>query len=102
MGKLRFGLWYDFRNPPQWRQDPTRLYEAIIAQVAQAEALGWDAVWLSEHHFIDDGYAPSMTRQHALVRRQRSVKAGVEEPRAATSRYLPPRLDLSCCTLSRP
>ena len=24
--RLRFGLWYDFRNPPQWRQDPTRLY----------------------------------------------------------------------------
>ena len=21
--RLRFGLWYDFRNPPQWRQDPT-------------------------------------------------------------------------------
>src|SRR6266542_483889 len=60
MGKLRFGLWYDFRNPPQWRQDPARLYEAILAQAARAEALGWDDVWLSEHHFIEDGYTPSM------------------------------------------
>jgi alkanesulfonate monooxygenase SsuD/methylene tetrahydromethanopterin reductase-like flavin-dependent oxidoreductase (luciferase family) len=58
--RLRFGLWYDFRNPPQWRQDPTKLYRSIFAQVERAEALGWDDVWLSEHHFIADGYTPSM------------------------------------------
>jgi len=58
--RLRFGLWYDFRNPPQWRQDPAALYEGIFAQIARAEALGWDDVWLSEHHFIADGYTPSM------------------------------------------
>jgi len=57
---LRFGLWYDFRNPPQWRQDPAALYEGVFAQIARAEALGWDDVWLSEHHFIADGYTPSM------------------------------------------
>jgi alkanesulfonate monooxygenase SsuD/methylene tetrahydromethanopterin reductase-like flavin-dependent oxidoreductase (luciferase family) len=57
---LRFGLWYDFRNPPRWRQDPTRLYEGIFQQIARAEQLGWHDVWLSEHHFIDDGYTPSM------------------------------------------
>lgn len=58
--KLRFGLWYDFRNPPEWRQDPTRLYRGIVEQCVRAEALGWDDIWLSEHHFIDDGYTPSM------------------------------------------
>ncbi len=58
--KLRFGLWYDFRNPPEWRQDPAKLYEGILAQIARAESLGWDDVWLSEHHFIADGYTPSM------------------------------------------
>ena len=31
--RLRFGLWYDFRNPPQWRQDPTRLYRGIVDAV---------------------------------------------------------------------
>ena len=59
-GQLRFGLWYDFRNPPQWRQDPALLYEGIVSQIERAEALGWDDVWLSEHHFIADGYTPSM------------------------------------------
>ena len=57
---LRFGLWYDFRNPPAWRQDPTRLYRGLLDQIARADALGWDDVWLSEHHFIPDGYTPSM------------------------------------------
>lgn len=57
---LRFGLWYDFRNPPPWRQDPALLYEGILAQIERAERLGWDDVWLSEHHFVEDGYTPSM------------------------------------------
>lgn len=56
----RFGLWYDFRNPPRWARDPTALYRATLEQIARAEALGWDDVWLSEHHFIEDGYTPSM------------------------------------------
>jgi probable F420-dependent oxidoreductase len=67
MKNLRFGLWYDFRNPPEWRQDPTRLYEATIAQAARAELLGWDDVWLSEHHFIEDGYTPSMLPLAAAI-----------------------------------
>ena len=57
---LRFGLWYDFRNPEQWWQEPAKLYEGILSQIERAEALGWDDVWLSEHHFIADGYTPSM------------------------------------------
>ncbi len=64
---VRFGLWYDFRNPPEWRQDPTRLYREILDQVVRAEQLGWDDVWLSEHHFIDDGYTPSMLPLAAAI-----------------------------------
>src|SRR6187397_661808 len=77
MRKLRFGLWYDFRNPPQWRQDPARLYESIIAQAARAEALGWDDVWLSEHHFIEDGYTPSMLPlAAAIAARSQKIRIG--------------------------
>jgi alkanesulfonate monooxygenase SsuD/methylene tetrahydromethanopterin reductase-like flavin-dependent oxidoreductase (luciferase family) len=56
---LRFGLWYDFRNPVQWARDSSDLYQQVIDQVVRAEELGWDDAWLSEHHFIDDGYLPS-------------------------------------------
>ena len=58
--KLSFGLWYDFRNPPQWQRDNTELYSAIFDQIVKAEAAGFDDVWLSEHHFLDDCYSPSM------------------------------------------
>jgi probable F420-dependent oxidoreductase len=57
---LRFGLWYDFRNPQRWRQDWSRLYQETLEQAAWAESLGFDSVWLSEHHFTDDGYLPAL------------------------------------------
>ena len=57
---ITFGLWYDFRNPPQWRRPDAEVYQASIDQIARAEALGFDDVWLSEHHFCDDSYSPSM------------------------------------------
>src|SRR5713101_6512444 len=28
--KIRFGLWYDFRNPSQWHQSPDQLYAATL------------------------------------------------------------------------
>src|SRR3979490_1808676 len=58
--KIRFGLWYDFRNPAQWRRPADRLYREILDQIAWSENNGFDDVWLSEHHFIEDGYLPSI------------------------------------------
>src|SRR5438132_11695416 len=65
--KLRFGLWYEFRNPPQWRQPSDRLYREILDQIAWAENHGFDDVWLSEHHFIEDGYLPSILPAAAAI-----------------------------------
>ncbi len=56
---VRFGLWYDFRNPPQWWRPSEQLYGQILDQIVWAEELGIDSVWLTEHHFCDDGYTPS-------------------------------------------
>jgi len=58
--KLRFGLWYDFRNPPAWHRPSTQLYCETLEQIAWADQHGFDDVWLSEHHFLDDGYASSL------------------------------------------
>ena len=57
--KVGFGLWYDFRNPPQWRKPSDRLYREILDQIVWGENNGFDDVWLSEHHFIEDGYLPN-------------------------------------------
>jgi len=56
---VHYGLWYDFRNPDPWRQDPENFYAERLNQIAAAEAAGFDSVWLTEHHFCEDGYTPS-------------------------------------------
>lgn len=54
-----FGLWYDFRNPAQWQRPFSTLYAEALDQIAWAESIGVDSVWLTEHHFCEDGYTPS-------------------------------------------
>lgn len=56
---MKFGVWYHLRNPDRWRQPPAVLYARTLDQIAAAEALGFDSVWTSEHHFTGDGYLPS-------------------------------------------
>jgi alkanesulfonate monooxygenase SsuD/methylene tetrahydromethanopterin reductase-like flavin-dependent oxidoreductase (luciferase family) len=56
---VNFGLWYDFRNPRQWRRPFGQMYANYLDQIVRAEALGFNSVWLTEHHFCDDGYTPS-------------------------------------------
>jgi probable F420-dependent oxidoreductase len=57
---MKFGIWYDFRNPEPWRRPWSTLYAALLDQIAWADSLGFDSVWLSEHHFTDEGYLPSV------------------------------------------
>jgi alkanesulfonate monooxygenase SsuD/methylene tetrahydromethanopterin reductase-like flavin-dependent oxidoreductase (luciferase family) len=64
---MRFGLLYDFRNPAQWRMPNDRLYAQILEQMVFAEQLGFESIWLSEHHFVDDGYCPSLLTLAAHV-----------------------------------
>lgn len=75
---LRFGLQYDFRNPLQWRQPWVNLYQGLIEQIEWADRdLGFDNVWLSEHHFVEDGYTPSvLALAAALALRTRRVTLG--------------------------
>lgn len=62
-----FGLWYDFRNPPQWERSFSSLYRETPDQNEWAESLGIDSVWLTEHHFIEDSYTPSPFRLAAAI-----------------------------------
>ena len=56
---VNFGLWYDFRNPAPWTVPFEQMYADSLDQIAEAEVLGFDSVWLTEHHFCADGYTPS-------------------------------------------
>ena len=51
---INYGLWYDFRNPRQWRQPNELFYAERLQQIADAEALGFEACFFvlirtSEH-----------------------------------------------------
>lgn len=47
------------RYPGDPRSDGDRYREAL-ALAEEAERLGFDSVWVSEHHFFDDSYLPSV------------------------------------------
>lgn len=64
---MRFGLTYDFRNPTRFERPSPELYEALLDQIVLAEELGYDQVWLTEHHFTDDGYNPSVLPMAAAI-----------------------------------
>jgi alkanesulfonate monooxygenase SsuD/methylene tetrahydromethanopterin reductase-like flavin-dependent oxidoreductase (luciferase family) len=74
---VNFGLWYDFRNPSRWRVPFERLYAETLEQIAWAESIGFDSVWLTEHHFCDDGYTPSpLVIAAAIGARTRRMRIG--------------------------
>lgn len=37
-----------------------QLYEECVRDAQLAESLGFDSFWMGEHHFVYDGYAPSL------------------------------------------
>jgi alkanesulfonate monooxygenase SsuD/methylene tetrahydromethanopterin reductase-like flavin-dependent oxidoreductase (luciferase family) len=55
----RFGLYYDFRNPPAAGRPFEQVYRENLEQIRWAEQAGFGSFWVSEHYFADDGYTPS-------------------------------------------
>lgn len=74
---VQFGLTFDFRNPKQWNLPWDTLYGRTLDQISFAEELGYDSVWLTEHHFSEDGQATSpMTTLAAIASRTKRVLIG--------------------------
>lgn len=57
---MKFGVWYDLRNPPRWQQPYAQLYAETLQQIVWAESAGFESVQVSEHHVTDEGYLPSV------------------------------------------
>lgn len=64
---MDIGLLFPFRNPPEWRIPFPQFYAEQLRQTEVAEKLGYDTIWLTEHHFTEDGYSPSLLPVAAAI-----------------------------------
>jgi len=56
--KLGLGI-YSMQSVPQRPDAHVKLYRDLLDDAELAEHLGFDSIWLSEHHFWFDGYCPA-------------------------------------------
>ena len=71
------GFLFPFRNPAFNRRPWAELYQQDLELCVYSEELRLDHVWLTEHHFIDDGYSPSLIPiATAIAARTTKVRIG--------------------------
>jgi alkanesulfonate monooxygenase SsuD/methylene tetrahydromethanopterin reductase-like flavin-dependent oxidoreductase (luciferase family) len=74
---MQVGVYFDMRNPARWRRDPVEMYGAFPELCEEAERVGLDSVWVTEHHGFDDDYLPSpLTLLAAAAVRTNRVRLG--------------------------
>src|SRR5712691_5768223 len=64
---MNFGLLMSFRNSSRHELSYANLYAKHLELCVEAEELGFDTIWLSEHHFVKDGYSPSVLPLAAAI-----------------------------------
>jgi probable F420-dependent oxidoreductase len=74
---LRVGVTFGLRNPETSGEGWGEFYARSLDLFEEIDELGFDAIWLSEHHFAADGYCPSvMAVAAAVAARTRRVRIG--------------------------
>ncbi len=75
---MKFGYMFDFRQPPGTPNENTRaFYPAMFEQIDFLDQAGFDSIWITEHHFVDDGYlAAAMPMMAAIAARTRRATIG--------------------------
>jgi alkanesulfonate monooxygenase SsuD/methylene tetrahydromethanopterin reductase-like flavin-dependent oxidoreductase (luciferase family) len=74
---MRLGMYVDMRNPSRWQRPWDRHYGRWLERIEEAERLGAASVWLTEHHFFDDGYLPQCwTFAAAIAARTTTLRIG--------------------------
>lgn len=94
----RFSLFYNFDAAPD--ADIHQIYRDVEEQIIRADALGFDGVWIAEHHFASFGRSPAplqfLARVSALAPNLRLGTAIAEAPH-----YHPLRLAEEAALLDR-
>jgi alkanesulfonate monooxygenase SsuD/methylene tetrahydromethanopterin reductase-like flavin-dependent oxidoreductase (luciferase family) len=89
---MRFGVGdFSGQRPPESPADHRQLYGEMLDQAALIEASGLDSMWVSEHHFAEDGYMPAVLPIVAALL-ARTSRITVATDRLAASLHDPIRL----------
>lgn len=64
--RLGYGL-ITCQRPPDDPRSDADIYGEVVERCVVAERAGFDSVWVSEHHFLDDGYMPSLLVASAAI-----------------------------------
>lgn len=62
---IGFGLLSAQARPGE--TDWSRAYEETVSVAKLSEQLGFSSIWTTEHHFVDDGYMPSLAVVSAAI-----------------------------------
>src|SRR2546426_11612050 len=55
--RMEFGLFFLMQRDEQWSEQA--VYDSGLEQMLAAESLGYQSVWIAEHHFNDYGLCPA-------------------------------------------
>lgn len=61
---MRFGTFHLFERP--FARSESEVYEAQMEQICHADAVGFDWVWLTEHHFSSEPYVPDVEGEYCI------------------------------------
>ena len=73
---MDFGIYLAFENPKDWEVPTTEVCAEALSQVVLAEELGYDTVWIAEHHFGQDWFPSSFTLLGAMAALTHQIKLG--------------------------
>jgi alkanesulfonate monooxygenase SsuD/methylene tetrahydromethanopterin reductase-like flavin-dependent oxidoreductase (luciferase family) len=89
---MRFGVGdFSGQRPPGSPATHRQLYEEMLDQAGLIEVAGLDSMWVSEHHFAEDGYMPAVLPIVAALL-ARTSRITVATDRLAASLHNPIRL----------
>jgi alkanesulfonate monooxygenase SsuD/methylene tetrahydromethanopterin reductase-like flavin-dependent oxidoreductase (luciferase family) len=70
MNEVRFGMLADFSGPSQYVSSFADWWSRLLDLIRYGEELGFDGVWIGEHHFNNDGFAASPLLMAAALARE--------------------------------
>ncbi|MGI9535332.1 MAG: LLM class flavin-dependent oxidoreductase [Thermodesulfobacteriota bacterium] len=75
---MKFGIgYYSLQSPPHSPRSHKDLYSEMLTEIETADQMGFDSAWLTEHHFLDDGYCPSiLLTAAAIAARTKNIRIG--------------------------